>query len=696
MLKVLKRYKILVLIFFVLLLLCGIIYFFLKNYNNNSNNESFEIIFHQGNNKFNANSKSISLQNTSFAIEIIFDKRYNISLNVSSKDSNFKKVYDSNIDPKDIFEKGYGLAESRKNQDKNLFLSDKAYHYLYYESDSDHRCSKVKIIDKNRISCFREVDYFNGTPVDFNKNDYLYFSVVSSMQKKDNKAQYIYKDKLGILVKFIGEKLEYDFDTNSTFRFLELREKLKRFCDKKYRHPNHLNCYKKLDYLTRKELSIKLNKDRSFFVELANGKNMEFNEDSRGYYYNIPLFYIPELQYLIASAYDNHGIGYEYITDLKDGSRVAYIDNSCLVKESFTSDLSKMFCYTTGNDCFFRVINFNNAKSVFDDETKTIFRDSISKYASCNSARWVTNNSIDVNYSIPDEDGVWYQYLLRIQCNENSCRRVDHVRLDSDKNSYYQDTYGKPDWFDKINKVRMDSKLCLKWLDGMGTTDSFINDECQKSIKTDVKYYTEEKYFELFNYVEKQDNYDDLNKRFNVLVGLYKYLLEHSDTKKFSKKLKDYAFNKKTLNLIIEKDYFCSFIKSLPESMSGYQNLMYHIISKDGTKLRCMNNKIKDDVDAVSCAIAEVNNQTKFKNYGLNIKYASDRIKDNKDVALMAVEKNHYAIRYLSDRLKEDLDIMRESRLAKQRNSATLKYSYYYKYNMDLSKCGLEFGNIIQ
>ena len=56
------------------------------------------------------------------------------------------------------------------------------------------------------------------------------------------------------------------------------------------------------------------------------------------------------------------------------------------------------------------------------------------------------------------------------------------------------------------------------------------------------------------------------------------------------------------------------------------------------------------------------------------LKYASDRLKDDKDVVMTAVKNNGFAIQYASDRLKNDIEVVREA-------SNTYLYTFDYVGN---------------
>ena len=61
-----------------------------------------------------------------------------------------------------------------------------------------------------------------------------------------------------------------------------------------------------------------------------------------------------------------------------------------------------------------------------------------------------------------------------------------------------------------------------------------------------------------------------------------------------------------------------------------------------------------------------------INNFGFSIQFASERLRDNKNLALEAVKSSGYNLKYLSKRLKKDKSIVLKSL---QKNAYSLKYA---------------------
>jgi hypothetical protein len=69
-------------------------------------------------------------------------------------------------------------------------------------------------------------------------------------------------------------------------------------------------------------------------------------------------------------------------------------------------------------------------------------------------------------------------------------------------------------------------------------------------------------------------------------------------------------------------------------------------VNQNGTSLKYASDRLKDDESIVMVAV---------QNRGYALIYASDRLKDNEAVVLSAVKRNGAALKYASDRLRSDI-----------------------------------------
>jgi hypothetical protein len=90
-------------------------------------------------------------------------------------------------------------------------------------------------------------------------------------------------------------------------------------------------------------------------------------------------------------------------------------------------------------------------------------------------------------------------------------------------------------------------------------------------------------------------------------------------------------------------------------SFSNYNwdNKVYVLsrVSNDGLKLQYASDRLKNDKEIVLKAVS---------NYGLALRYASERLKNDKEVVLKAVSQNYSVFEYISNELKNDYIAMKE------------------------------------
>lgn len=101
------------------------------------------------------------LRRLPFTIRVNLSRPTDLALNVLDTDDNFKKVQSGSYafdDCKHAWQTfcadGMALAEERFNKDEYLYIDTayhEAYHWLYYNSPTDHRWSKVAITDTGAV-----------------------------------------------------------------------------------------------------------------------------------------------------------------------------------------------------------------------------------------------------------------------------------------------------------------------------------------------------------------------------------------------------------------------------------------------------------------------------------------------------------------------------------------------------------------
>lgn len=77
-------------------------------------------------------------------------------------------------------------------------------------------------------------------------------------------------------------------------------------------------------------------------------------------------------------------------------------------------------------------------------------------------------------------------------------------------------------------------------------------------------------------------------------------------------------------------------------------------VQNDGTALQFASDELRNDKDIVLNAV---------KQNGSSLKLASERLQNDKDIVMTAVQQNRYALMYASKELQEDYDIQKAAGL---------------------------------
>jgi hypothetical protein len=112
------------------------------------------------------------------------------------------------------------------------------------------------------------------------------------------------------------------------------------------------------------------------------------------------------------------------------------------------------------------------------------------------------------------------------------------------------------------------------------------------------------------------------------------------------------------------KNSYDEILESLPSEMRCDKEVVLLAVNKNGYNLKYADYLLKIDSEVVLSAV---------KNYGDSLEFADDLIKDNTEIVTQAVKsKNYQALKYASERLKNDREIVK---LAIKSSSENLKYS---------------------
>ena len=91
------------------------------------------------------------------------------------------------------------------------------------------------------------------------------------------------------------------------------------------------------------------------------------------------------------------------------------------------------------------------------------------------------------------------------------------------------------------------------------------------------------------------------------------------------------------------------FLHYASEKLKDDREIVLAAVTKSGSALEFASTKLKDDKEIVLAAVTKI---------GSYLQYASNRLKDDKEIVLVAVAKNGQALRYASDKLKDDKEIV--------------------------------------
>ena len=113
-------------------------------------------------------------------------------------------------------------------------------------------------------------------------------------------------------------------------------------------------------------------------------------------------------------------------------------------------------------------------------------------------------------------------------------------------------------------------------------------------------------------------------------------------------------------------------IKYASKRLRDDKDIVLEAVRKEDANLEYASDRLKNDLDVINClkdenlrkrylnkiiSIITFNNDdiiNKIKNDGLQLQYASNENKDNKDIALLAINNNPNSFEFVSDRLKND------------------------------------------
>lgn len=94
-------------------------------------------------------------------------------------------------------------------------------------------------------------------------------------------------------------------------------------------------------------------------------------------------------------------------------------------------------------------------------------------------------------------------------------------------------------------------------------------------------------------------------------------------------------------------------------SQRDNKEVMLKQVAKNPFNLQCASDRLKNDKDIVLSAMEKTNDQRLLQ-------FAGNQIKDDKDFILLAVSKNGWNLQHASDRLKNDLDVVYQALIQKE------------------------------
>jgi Type II secretion system (T2SS), protein G len=145
-------------------------------------NNAWNVAILQGGKVTPSVAEVVTLQRAPFVIRVTMPQPpRNVMLNVLGDDRTFNLVNGFNFDDCakhiGVFCNATGMSENSFDVDKNLRLFADAMHYIYYESEKDHRWSRISFSGDNVIF-EREVANIDFGPIEKTKTPALYLTFV--------------------------------------------------------------------------------------------------------------------------------------------------------------------------------------------------------------------------------------------------------------------------------------------------------------------------------------------------------------------------------------------------------------------------------------------------------------------------------------------------------------------------------------
>ena len=124
-----------------------------------------------------------------------------------------------------------------------------------------------------------------------------------------------------------------------------------------------------------------------------------------------------------------------------------------------------------------------------------------------------------------------------------------------------------------------------------------------------------------------------------------------NEGKKFKEAIEDKDFVKSILNdyIVDPKIYTHFFLELLPEKIKDNKEVMLKAVQIDGYTYCYISDRLKKDKEILIEAV---------KNYGYALEWASDELKNDKDIVLTAVKKHGGALQFASKNFYEDKEII--------------------------------------
>jgi len=148
---------------------------------------------------------------------------------------------------------------------------------------------------------------------------------------------------------------------------------------------------------------------------------------------------------------------------------------------------------------------------------------------------------------------------------------------------------------------------------------------------------------------------------------MYKHLSREEKTitlyGRYEDNLEWYIFAYRLIKCKYHIDFRCDCIKQIKSAIKQNGWVLYYAsgrlrddreivliaVKQYGLVLKCASDRLKDDREIVLIAV---------KQDGKILKCASDRLKDDREIVLIVVKRNGYTFKYASERLKDDKEIV--------------------------------------